>query len=109
MRWWFVVVQASLNLLLLWLVASLLGGSLADSLTDPFLLLFLFFSVLVSAWCASRLRKEWVREISGEFRAFAATAFEEEGTLDERAFKRADELRKTLQTTADKQADCVVQ
>lgn len=102
MRWWFVGVQASLNLLLVWLVVSLLGGSLADSLTDPFLLLFLFFSVLVSAWCANRLGKEWVREINREFRAFAAPAFEEEGTLDERAFERADELRKTLQTTADK-------
>ena len=37
MRWWFVGVQASLNLLLVWLVVSLLGGSLADSLTDPYL------------------------------------------------------------------------
>ena len=102
MRWWFVGVQASLNLLLVWLVVSPLGGSLAGSLIDPFLLLFLLFSVLFSAWCVSRLGKEWVREINREFRAFAAPAFEEEGTLDERAFKRADELRKTLQTTADK-------
>ena len=102
MRWWFVGVQASLNLLLVWLVVSLLGGSLASSLTDPFLLLFLLFSVLLSAWCASRLGREWVREIDREFRAYVAPAFEEEGRLDERAFKRADELRNTLQTTADK-------
>ena len=102
MRWRLVVIQAVLSLLLVWLVVSRQGGSLEKSLADPLLLFFLFFSILFSSWFASRLGKEWVGEINREFRTYGAAAFEEQGSLDEQAFKTADELRQTLQTMVDK-------
>ena len=102
MRWRLVVIQAVLSLLLVWLVVSRQGGSLEKSLADPLLLFFLFFSILISSWFAIRLGKEWVGEINREFRTYGAKAFEEQGSLDEQAFKTADELRQTLQTMVDK-------
>lgn len=102
MRWRLVVIQAVLSLLLVWLVVSRQGSSLEKSLADPLLLFFLLFSILFSSWFASRLGKEWVGEINREFRTFGATAFEDQGSLDEQAFKTADELRQTLQTMVDK-------
>ena len=102
MRWRLVVIQAVLSLLLVWLVVSRQGGSLEKSLADPLLLFFLFFSILFSSWFASRLGKEWIGEINREFRTYGAKAFEEQGSLDEQAFKTADELRQTLQTMVDK-------